>query len=369
VKHISCILAAVLLIFPVINNTIIENNQINDTADACRSNSPASLAAAEGTTSAAAEVPADAAALDSSTILDQISGSWVLLEGSSWKNCSVLTIDGWKEGQYGSTAELHAESPENSRKDALYLVSRTDDQGYFSFSLYEGAVAMHADDEIFGFTGHHQYQITEDRNGYAQDDREVDFRMTGRIYHDADGKAVSFVEIDGRKYQPVSDCLSADCADAQGMELLRRPETAFLPFLNLTISAAQAQLEGFGSASMTDYWKDPVTLSGLEGSVTVKMRSSGTVMFFFPKLPVWLDFEFDDYSVIAGIRLSGTQTTYSRNTKGDGYLFGTLELEDVGTISYGDPSGEDSIIIENGRTSSGNYTVEIAGRTYSVPVR
>ena len=250
-------------------------------------------------------------------------GSWIYRSDDTWNYAEVLTYYG--EGR------------------ACRIEREVGSDGYITQFYQVGELSLQGGQLVF--TSPKSHIFFEGADGYAQMVEDLPVRISLGTVSSPSEQAV---RIGGR------DFICSKHSIAQIFSDDRRIAEEAVPFFNLTVFAMQSQIEGFGTDDMLAYWKNPARIPGGSGSVHVSMESSGTVMFVFPRLPVRLHMHFQDYSIVHGITISGKQTTFSRNRRGDGYLYGDLEIQGICRLIYGDEDGNNAITIADG-TIAGGY--------------
>lgn len=261
-------------------------------------------------------------------------GTWVYIPDESWSFVEAYTV---------------------SSTGACRIVRTLDQQGMISFYYQRGK--LRNSDEGMVFSPAETFMLTEGSEGFSQ---SASSRAADRLIGEVSVISSSVIELGGIPYESSSRVIESV------LECDERIRQQFVPLVNLTVFALQSQIDGFGGDGMISYWRNPKTVSGHTGSAEISMRSSGRVMFIYPRLPVWLDMVFESYSVFDGITITGTQTTYSVNRKGDGYLYGNLTIEGIGRIIYGSEPGEDAIPIKDGNITGGSMRAEIGDEVHVI---
>ncbi len=263
-------------------------------------------------------------------------GSWIYRSNDSWKYAEVLTS---YEGDGASR-----------------VLREVGSDGYITQLFQKGE--FHREGEQLVFTAPKSFIFFEGSEGFGQMVEDIPVRIVlGALEHDG-AEELSFGD---RTYRSSLRMIDEIISDEQ--RILKDA----VPFLNLTVFSMQSQIKGFGTEDMLTYWKSPARIPGGTGGVDVSMESSGTVMFFFPKLPVRLHMVFDSYSIIHGITISGSQTTFSRNRRGDGYLYGDLIVHGICRLTYGEADGTNAIAIADGTIDGGYLQMKINNQVYWIP--
>lgn len=259
-------------------------------------------------------------------------GSWIYAD-SSWEYIEILTV-----------------GPDDQ---AVRMVRSFDDAGRLDYSYQEGRILP---GESPRFAAEETCILAEGEEGILQERirERSEFVLADAVLTDA------CLIIDGRCFRSAREIIPRS--------LEGEPETAqqFVPLVNMSVYALQSRIAGFGTEEMTAYWREEKSFSGMSGSASVSMRSSGRVMFFFPRLPVMFDMIFDSFSVIEGLVLTGYQTIHSQNRRGDGYLYGALEIEGTADIIYGQEDGTNAVEIREGTVVEGTLEVVTGLQRYLI---
>jgi len=264
---------------------------------------------------------------------DLPAGSWMHIADDQWEFVEVLTI-----------------LPDRS---GIRLVRKNAEGGLLHFTHQSGTYGIREGTAVF--SPQEEFLLREADGGFDQKQLKSPNEVSlGRIRPAGEHRLF----LGGREYeeanQVIEQLLSED----------RRIKRHLIPLVNLAVFSFQARVEGFGGDGMSSYWREPEQFSGISGTAEVSMRSSGRILFVFPKPPVWIDMEFTDFSVFSGLELTGRQTVYAENRRGDGHLSGYLTLHNIGTVLYGSGDGRGALPITDGRITGGNIVITVGERMY-----
>ncbi len=256
-----------------------------------------------------------------------ITGSWINASEHCWSNLEILTV--------------------MSSGEAARITKCTDEDGWVQFTYERGAVTEKSGHYLFQMKETHT--LTGGPRGYTQESCTISEEPAALMFC-GDGP-----------YSPLGPLLDPGYADADVLA------GRIHDLVNLSVFSIQAQIDGFGGSDMIAYWKKPAVIPGLKGSACAELHSSGTTFFFFPRMPVTFVLDIDRYSVIAGITITGRQTSISHNQRGDGHFYGSLVVEGIGTVEYGDESGKYGISVVDGHAQDGESILYIHGQRHVMP--
>ena len=259
-------------------------------------------------------------------------GSWISAD-SSWEDIEILTLD--------------------SEDRAIRMTRSFDEAGRLHYTYQEGRI-LPSRTPRFAF--HETCMLAEGNAGILQ----KRLSESGEIALGDVQRSEACLLIGGRCFRSAREIIP------QTLEGEQEAAQQFVALVNMSVYALQSQIDGFGTEDLISYWREEETFPGMSGSASVSMRSSGRVMFFFPRLPVKFDMMFDSFSVIEGMVLTGSQTIHSQNRRGDGYLYGALEIEGTADIIYGQEDGTGAVVIREGTVAGGTLEVVTGLRRYLI---
>lgn len=260
-------------------------------------------------------------------LAEGITGSWINASQYCWADLEILTV--------------------NSSSEAARITKNTDENGWVHFTYELGVVTETSGQYLFQVKKVHT--LAGGPQGYTQESCTQEQKPSVLLFCE-DGP-----------YSPLGPLLDACSVDADVLA------GRIHDLVNLSVFSIQAQIDGFGGSDMIAYWNKPAKIPGLKGSARAEMHSSGTTFFFFPRMPVTFVLDVYQYSVIEGITITGRQTSISHNQRGDGHFYGSLVIEGIGTLEYGDEKGKHGITVVDGNAQDGESILYIHGQRYVRP--
>lgn len=185
--------------------------------------------------------------------------------------------------------------------------------------------------------------------------------LTMEVAEDGDSMILNF-EGEARRLHRMGAVLARLKPDSTDQEEPGGAED-IMRFVNLSLYTSQCRVTAFGSFGMTQYVNRTSTFSALiNGEFSVNVRQY---------IPPTVDITYYDYEELAGIVISGVQTTLP-DLGGSGPMEGTLEYElylnqddtepyITGHLNY------DDVAVENGVAASGWYNFRVGDRDFELP--